>query len=275
MQQAAYAQFAVGIAGIIGCLCVLAVLFAHGRDRRSLRDRILAGMFVSNIVYSLSFVIPANWFDSSGPAIGTGPNAQCELVVSMTTYSTAYGFMLSGKFMMVMYELFIVAASVIALRTGATELGKWTERACHGACVSTGVAVFIAWVVVQVPRLITAIRLLKRAKTADTPQGATTDTAMGLAHAEAWDATYSAYLQAWVGVFALVVATWIYQRFVLLRRRTAEWNTSLVEAAGEWDRDLWKTSDPWCNDFDIMWAISHGVPQLHASLHASWGVPGA
>ena len=82
-----------------------------------------------------------------------------------------------------------------------------------------------------------------------------------MAHAEAWDATYSAYLQAWVGVFALVVATWIYQRFVLLRRRTAEWNTSLVEAAVEWDRDLWKTSDPWCNDFDIMWAISHGVPQ--------------
>ena len=59
--------------------------------------------------------------------------------------------------------------------------------------------------------------------------------------------TYSTYLQAWVGVLALVVATWIYQRFVLLRRRTAEWNASLVESAGEWDRE--QMNDFWCNVF--------------------------
>ena len=62
---------------------------------------------------------------------------------------------------------------------------------------------------------------------------------------DAWDATYKTYLQAWTGFLALVVVTWIYQRFVLLRRRTAEWDAGLVEASEDWDRELWKKSDPW------------------------------
>ena len=88
-------------------------------------------------------------------------------------------------------------------------------------------------------------RSWKASRTADTAGQAETDSANADANADAWDATYAAYLQAWVGFLAVVVVLWVYQRFVLLRRRTADWDASLAGAAGQWDRDLWKKDDPW------------------------------
>ena len=105
-RRTSYAQITLGCLGCLGCLSVLAVIFGHNRDRRCLRDRILAGMFVSNLVFSAGYLVPYL--------------NRCPDTVPLAGDSVAIGIIISGKYMMVTYELFIVGASVVALRTGAT-----------------------------------------------------------------------------------------------------------------------------------------------------------
>ena len=64
----AIVQVVIGTVSILGCLAVLAVIYGYNRDRRSLRDRILLGMFGSNLIFSLFYVIPTSFNSSSGRA---------------------------------------------------------------------------------------------------------------------------------------------------------------------------------------------------------------
>ena len=51
---------AFGALGIVGCICVMWVIYGYGKDRRSIRDRILIGIFMSNLVYSIANAAPNN-----------------------------------------------------------------------------------------------------------------------------------------------------------------------------------------------------------------------
>ena len=43
---------------IITSMAVLSVGYAYGKDRRSLRGRIIAGLFVSNLVFAIGMLVP-------------------------------------------------------------------------------------------------------------------------------------------------------------------------------------------------------------------------
>ena len=74
----------------------------HNYTRRSLRDRILVGMFAANTLFSVGMVVPIDLFDTSN-------DASCgAFAISGTTAIAALGFFLGGKFAMVLYELFMV-----------------------------------------------------------------------------------------------------------------------------------------------------------------------
>ena len=53
-----YATAVFGALSVVGSLAVLAVGYGYNKDRRSHRDRILAGMFLANLLFSLGNAIP-------------------------------------------------------------------------------------------------------------------------------------------------------------------------------------------------------------------------
>ena len=53
-----YATVVIRVLSVVGSLAVLAVGYGYNKDRRSHRDRILAGMFLANLLFSLGNVIP-------------------------------------------------------------------------------------------------------------------------------------------------------------------------------------------------------------------------
>lgn len=52
---------------------------------------------------------------------------------------------MGGKYGIVFYEIFIVAASVTTLRRGTTRLGRKSEALAHFACGAISFTVFIAF----------------------------------------------------------------------------------------------------------------------------------
>jgi len=98
-----YIEMCFAVPSLLGCLAATAVIFGHNRDRRSLRDRILLGMFASNVICSIGFLIPSNMVHTSGPKCGLS-------VASARTIASGLGFMFGGKYMMVSHELFVVFA---------------------------------------------------------------------------------------------------------------------------------------------------------------------
>jgi len=55
-----YATAMVGGASAVACIAIAATIVAHGRDRDSMRDRIVVGLMLANAVYSTANAIPLN-----------------------------------------------------------------------------------------------------------------------------------------------------------------------------------------------------------------------
>ena len=117
-----------GGVSLAGCLCVFAVIFAYRKDQRSLRERILVGVFAGNTIYSLVNLVPisAEHVDSY--------NCGDPVIASPQSQAWVRGLWFWGKYTMVGYELFVVFASVVALRTGSINMRRVHERAAHGCC---------------------------------------------------------------------------------------------------------------------------------------------
>jgi len=118
---------------------VLAVIFGYRKDCRSLRERILFGVFVGNIIYSVVNTIPISLEE-------TGDN-DCGNPVHGDAQAAVRGLWFWGKFTMISYEFFVIYASVIALKTGSTNLSRRHERAIHAACIAVGFFAFIGFYV--------------------------------------------------------------------------------------------------------------------------------
>ena len=196
--------------------------FADGRNytRRSLRDRILMGMFAVNLVYSIGNVIPIALKHTSNDAL-CGTN-----VVAPTTTAAGLGVFFGGKYAMVMYELFIVGASLLSLKTGRTELPRRVEITAHATCVAVGVGMFVGWTAHWAPLLNEQASDGRR----------NTDY---VAITRIWDdldAASTTLLRVWVAILALAIGLWCWSRAVL-RRLEREWDEALVDANQQWDRD--------------------------------------
>lgn len=131
----------IGAISVVGCLLVLVVIWAHNKDRRSLRDRILVGFFVANMIFSLANTIPYNLVrinaESCSSLDDQSPQFRC----------FAQGMWMCGKYMIGMFEVFILIASIVALYTGSNMIPFVYEVLAHAVCVSIGVIVWIVFVV--------------------------------------------------------------------------------------------------------------------------------
>jgi hypothetical protein len=123
----------VGAVSVAACLVVVLVILAHGRDRVSMRDRIVLGLMIANAIYSGANVIPVS-------SLRDGTSDCGRLAVSFGMIRFGRALWLGGKFGLVCFELFILAASMWALLRGARAMLPRWEATAHVGCLAVGTA---------------------------------------------------------------------------------------------------------------------------------------
>ena len=166
----------------------------YNYTRRSLRSRILVGMFAVNVMYSIGNVIPTPLhYTSNDDLCGT-------LVVSPTTAAVGKGLFLGSKYAMVLYELFIVGTSLLSLKTGRTELPRRVEISAHATCVAVGVGLFVGWTAHWAPLLADA--------NVDFGEHTSAGTEAGMRVNNEQDAASMVVFQVWIAILVVVVGLW-------------------------------------------------------------------
>jgi serine/threonine protein kinase len=130
-----FATALVGGASAAACLVVVATIAAHGRDRVSMRDRIVVGLMMANAVYSTANTIPLNALRSS--VIDCG-----RLAMSFDAIRFGRAWWFCGKYGLVSFELLILGASIRALLRGDSAVPRCAEAAMHTACYAIAALAF-------------------------------------------------------------------------------------------------------------------------------------
>jgi hypothetical protein len=130
-----FATATVGGASAAACLSVAATIVAHGRDRVSMRDRVVVGLMLANAVYSTANAIPLNALHTD--LLDCGRHA---MSFDAIRFGRAWWF--CGKYGLVGFELLILGASIRALHHGMSAVPRRAELAMHAACCTLAAAAF-------------------------------------------------------------------------------------------------------------------------------------
>ena len=212
--DAFYARSVFGGLSIVACLTVLCVSYAHGKDRRSLRDRIITGLFVSNLVFSIANAPPLGAYMCRDGEEGRIVTTEAW---KTTDHIVLFGMLYSGKWWMISYELFIVIISVATMRSGSINIPRNHEIAGHAVCFAVGLIVFLVFVLKAGPRLQAGVH-------------------GDLAAWVEYEAVETHLMDGWVTLFVIFMVLWIGLQ-LQLRKLTKEWNAGLVEAKEGWQND--------------------------------------
>ena len=170
-----------------------------------------------NAIYSLTNTIPVGYESTAPESCGNSLMASSEGAIR--------GMWFWGKYTMVPYELFIIAASIVTLKTGSINVPWKYERAAHAGCIATGLLVFIGfWATAgqyNAEYLETSSYTVQQGLLAK------------------YDTLVETFVQVWLGLLGIMVAMWVYQRMFLFEGLKKQWDTGLTEAEEQWDRDLW------------------------------------
>jgi serine/threonine protein kinase len=128
----------IGGASAAICVWVIATIVAHGRDRASMRDRIVVGLMLANAVYSTANAIPLN-------ALHTDVDACGQLAMSFDAIRFGRAWWFCGKYGLVSFELLIVGTSIRALLQGLSAVPRRAEAMLHALCVIVALAAFVAF----------------------------------------------------------------------------------------------------------------------------------
>jgi hypothetical protein len=128
----------VGVASAATCIAVATTIVAHGHDRVSMRDRILFGLMTVNAVYSTSNAIPLN-------ALRTGVVDCGRLAMSFDAIRFGRAWWFCGKYGLVGFELFILGASIRALRHGMLAVPRRAEVVMRAACSTLAELAFVVF----------------------------------------------------------------------------------------------------------------------------------
>ena len=121
-------SMSAGVA-FIGCIAIVLVIFAHGRDRRSLVDRVLLGVFGANGVFAAALVVPTTRGYTSGPDCGDRVvgTQLTNIPGNCLPGACVYG----GLYASACFELLMVAVSIAALRSGSSNIPRSVEVTAH------------------------------------------------------------------------------------------------------------------------------------------------
>eukprot|EP00040_Diaphanoeca_grandis_P006241 m.36599 g.36599 ORF g.36599 m.36599 type:complete len:789 (-) comp17403_c0_seq2:198-2564(-) len=199
-----YATIVFGSISLIGCLCVIAVIYGYSRDRKSLRSRILLGMFIFNALFSIANVTGYRLYSEQGHLQNCIRPAG-----SLSSRCFGHALWMSGKFGMVCYEMFMVVTSIVALRISSINIDPVHERLAHGSCVCVALLTFF-----------TFISLCEQhSPTVKQFDPVITNNTVSFIHygTNLVDDLIRGMIVAWIPIFGLVLMLWGYQRVVLVK----------------------------------------------------------
>jgi serine/threonine protein kinase len=136
----AFATAGVGGVSAAACIAVSATIVAHGRDRVSMRDRIIVGLMLANAVYSTANTIPLN-------ALRTGVLDCGRMAMSFDAKTFGRAWWFCGKYGLVGFELFVLGASIRAMLYGASSVRPRVEAILHVACCAMAILAFAVFYV--------------------------------------------------------------------------------------------------------------------------------
>ena len=225
--RAIWAQCTFAWLSIVACTAVLVVSYAHGKDRRSLRARIVFGLFLANLLFSTGLAVPAGVMFCEDTGEWAERSTSKGWIINAQLYAGAAIY--AGKYWTVMYETFIVAASVASLRSGSINIPRKAEIAGHTLCFVVFATVFGVYIATTLPL-----------QTYQYHHG------FGSGFDNLWtkqEAFIRRLLDGWIGLFVVFVLAWLCQR-LHLRQLLREWREARTDARQDWKRDLWNTSNP-------------------------------
>eukprot|EP00037_Helgoeca_nana_P031308 m.398176 g.398176 ORF g.398176 m.398176 type:complete len:1112 (+) comp28369_c0_seq2:30-3365(+) len=244
----------VGAISAVACVVTVLVLVAHSRDKRSMRDRVVVGLMVSNSVYSLANIVPVN-------QLQTGVHCG-ELALPFDAIRSARAVWFCGKYALVSFELFILGASMWALASGLRALPRRVEAALHLGCYLGGVAALVGF---YVPCAEINSDGYNRATQAEAQSGRVVhadpaddvdDDYAGIAAGKRFESSREQYdtlvqrmLQAWIALLLGAVLAWMLLRRayaqLLARSRAVLRTAAKGEASDDWAltrRSEWRSS---------------------------------
>lgn len=215
----------------IACIFAVLVIYAYHKDIRSFRDQILLGMFLSNIVFSISNIIPTGLvLDEDGVECGF-------FALSPLTVAVGNALFWFGKYQMVFFEIFIVVMSVLALKYGSTSLDYKRTFAVYLALMLLPMIVFVTYIVLILPKF-------EKDDNTSFINGNIT-LAHKLRSLENNDANdlEAILFRLWLPFLFIVIIVWGFSR-VILHWNLNSWGSDLADAEETWNREYADESDP-------------------------------
>eukprot|EP00041_Stephanoeca_diplocostata_P022690 m.543638 g.543638 ORF g.543638 m.543638 type:complete len:398 (-) comp22130_c0_seq9:3815-5008(-) len=233
-------QLATSVLGgmsIVACLCVVAVILGYAKDKRYLQDRIVLGLMMANIIFSVGSAVPTWYVDLTS----------CAHLVAIGNDGWQRGLWFGGKYAMVFYEILIVAVSVHALKVGKSTISRRLEVFAHCTCWLIGLGVFLAWFMESKPLVAKYVEVLQPFSTyydEHANGNLTKDEITHLERLRAHTAHYDdgvyrtllmMFLRVWLAPFFLLILLWLTSRY--LYTRTVQYGRrEIVEHDRDWSQ---------------------------------------
>eukprot|EP00041_Stephanoeca_diplocostata_P014191 m.255486 g.255486 ORF g.255486 m.255486 type:complete len:398 (-) comp19616_c0_seq4:151-1344(-) len=237
MNTLAIGTMVFGILSMILCTCVVSVIVAYSKEKMYLRERIIFGLMLSNMAFSVTNIIPVQLIEHD-----------CTNTITIIPKAWTRGVWFWGKYWMVCYEIFIAGTTIMALHSGRSKLPWKVETFCHCLSLFTGIAAFVVWVSLAVPFAEKEKRLMAQSaecveNTTDfdeyrdclMDQGTWEEFASFRPYYYPW--VMATMIRAWLAPFGVSLLLWLLSRF-LYHKLLSDWNQDHKDAIHLWDADL-------------------------------------
>eukprot|EP00041_Stephanoeca_diplocostata_P032955 m.1075231 g.1075231 ORF g.1075231 m.1075231 type:complete len:445 (+) comp24239_c0_seq1:280-1614(+) len=243
----AIATCILGGISIFCCTWVCMVILAYRKDMYSVRERIILGLMVANVVFSAANTVPV-WHQN--------PDT-CYFSVSFIHATWVRGLWFCAKYWIVSYEIMVMGVAVFVLRNGKS-LSRIGENICHTACFVVGILTFTIWGLTAITSSIAADTIAQRRDDCRRT-GFCINSTTRLYNETRWKEvhdldhkeyekvrevrhTLTVFLRAWLFPLLLVVLLWVVARFSY-HKLVRQWHGDFSEARVKWSRDFWEASD--------------------------------
>jgi len=233
----------VGGLSIFSCFFVIVAIVAYGKDLMYTRARIIIGLMLSNIVYSMGNAIPVAMLQTSTSTCG-----RFALSFDAIFFGRAWWF--AGKYALVFFELFILGVAVCALKRGLHTFGVRSETLLHITCAVAGMAAFVGFFVksgeikndgynadTQAEFQSDAYSHIGASDDHDDDDPSSSAGQVFMNARNKYDTLVQRMLQVWIAFLVLCILLWFYLRYTFAQL-TKKWLLALSEAEEQWDRDL-------------------------------------
>eukprot|EP00035_Acanthoeca_spectabilis_P032332 m.18321 g.18321 ORF g.18321 m.18321 type:complete len:1119 (-) comp5301_c0_seq1:24-3380(-) len=261
----------VGALSMVMCTVLIVVIIARSKDLVSLRDRVIIGLLFANLVYSSANAVPVGQLNTSIVKCG-----QLTASFEVIRFNRAMWFF--GKFTLVSFEIFIVAASIWALAQGQTVILR-TEILAHLTCITTGAVAFCIF-------YIRCAQINRDGYNAQTQSEAGSDAYAHLGQDDTVDDDFPAeaasnrfeharaefnslmqrMLQAWLACSGVAVILWAILRIYFIRM-VSEWQKQAVVLKHR------QATDEWANTRRSTWAEAFTLMEMQKKAYAAVARP--